>query len=125
TVNYTLIDTTKFKRVLQNIMDNAKRSIEEHTGQLIIILRETNSSVVIEFKDNGKGINKKDLPHVFERFYRADTAREVRGSSGLGLAIAKQIVEGLGGRIWAVSEIGQGASIIISLKKVRNKEVGI
>src|SRR5690606_9028761 len=60
TVNYTLIDTTKFKRVLQNIMDNAKRSIEEHTGQLIIILRETNSSVVIEFKDNGKGINKKD-----------------------------------------------------------------
>ncbi|MDD2495688.1 MAG: HAMP domain-containing sensor histidine kinase [Tissierellia bacterium] len=94
---FVIIDIAKFKRVLQNIMDNAKRSIEKQTGQLKIILRETNSSVIIEFKDNGKGINAIDLPHVLDRFYRADTAREVKGSSGLGLAIAKQIVEGLGG----------------------------
>ncbi|WFA09104.1 HAMP domain-containing sensor histidine kinase [Tissierella sp. Yu-01] len=120
---FIIIDGSKFKRVLQNIIDNAKRSIEEQTGQLNIILRETNSSIIIEFKDNGQGISKEDLPNVFERFYRADMAREVKGSSGLGLAIAKQIVEGLGGRIWAVSEIGQGASIIISLKKVKNEEV--
>lgn len=120
---FVMIDIEKFKRVIQNIMDNAKRSIETQTGQLKIILRETNSSVIIEFKDNGKGISKQDLPHVFERFYRADTAREVKGSSGLGLAIAKQIVEGLGGRIWAISENGQGASIIISLKKVEKEEV--
>lgn len=119
---FVIIDIEKFKRVIQNIMDNAKRSIETQTGQLKIILRETNSSVIIEFKDNGKGISKQDLPHVFERFYRADTAREVKGSSGLGLAIAKQIVEGLGGRIWAISEKGQGASIIISLKKVKEQE---
>ena len=118
-----IIDIEKFKRVIQNIMDNAKRSIETQTGQLKVILRETNSSVIIEFKDNGKGISKQDLPHVFERFYRADTAREERGSSGLGLAIAKQIVECLGGRIWAISEEGQGASIIISLKKFREEDV--
>ncbi len=97
TTSFVMIDVEKFKRVIQNIMDNAKRSIETQTGQLKIMLRETNSSVIIEFKDNGKGISKQDLPHVFERFYRADTAREVEGSSGLGLAIAKQIVEGLGG----------------------------
>lgn len=120
---FVIIDTLKFKRVLQNILDNAKRNIEKQTGQLKIILRETNSSVIIEFKDNGKGISEKDLPRIFDRFYRADTAREVRGSSGLGLAIAKQIVEGLGGRIWAVSEKGQGASIIISLKKIKNEDV--
>lgn len=120
---FVIIDIAKFKRVFQNIIDNAKRSIEKQAGQLRIILRETNSSVIIEFKDNGKGICEQDLPHVFERFYRADTAREVKGSSGLGLAIAKQIVEGLGGRIWAVSEIGHGTSIIISLKKVKNEEV--
>jgi signal transduction histidine kinase len=113
------IDAAKFKRVIQNILDNAKRSIEKETGELKIILRETSSSVILEFKDNGKGINSIDLPHVFDRFYRADTAREVRGSSGLGLAISKQIVEGLSGRIWAVSEDSQGASIIISLKKVK------
>lgn len=123
TASFVIIDVTKFKRVIQNIMDNAKKSIEEQTGQLKIILRETNSSVIIEFKDNGKGISKQDLPHVFERFYRADTAREVKGSSGLGLAIAKQIVEGLGGRIWAISESSQGASFIISLKKVKKEEV--
>lgn len=116
------IDNEKFKRVIQNIMDNAKRNIEKETGQLKVMLRETNSSVIIEFKDNGKGIRKEDLPYVFDRFYRADTAREVKGSSGLGLAIAKQIVEGLGGRIWAISEIGEGASIIISLKKVEKDE---
>lgn len=123
TASFVIIDVEKFKRVIQNIMDNAKRSIETQIGQLKVMLRETNSSVIIEFKDNGRGISKQDLPHVFERFYRADTAREVKGSSGLGLAIAKQIVEGLGGRIWAISENGQGASIIISLKKVKKEEV--
>ena len=123
TASFVIIDVAKFKRVIQNIMDNAKRSIETQIGQLKVMLRETNSSVIIEFKDNGRGISKQDLPHVFERFYRADTAREVKGSSGLGLAIAKQIVEGLGGRIWAISENGQGASIIISLKKVKKEEV--
>lgn len=118
-----IADGEKFKRVVQNIIDNAKRNIEKQIGQLRIILRETNSSVIIEFKDNGKGINKQDLPHVFDRFYKADIAREAKGSSGLGLAIAKQIVEGLGGRIWAVSEEGQGASIIISLKKIKKEGV--
>jgi len=120
---FVSIDAEKFKRVLQNIMDNAKRSIENQTGQLKIILRETNSLAIMEFKDNGKGINKGDLPYVFDRFYRYDTAREIKGSSGLGLAIAKQIVEELGGRIWAVSEEGKGASIIISLKKVKEADV--
>lgn len=120
---FIIIDVEKFKRVIQNILDNAKKSIEEQRGELKIILRETNSSLIIEFKDNGKGISKEDLPNVFERFYRVDIAREAKGSSGLGLAISKQIVEGLGGRIWAISEIGQGASFIISLRKVNHEEV--
>lgn len=115
---FVIIDSEKFQRVVQNILDNAKRSIEKEVGQLKIILRETNSSVIIEFKDNGKGISKDDLPYIFDRFYRADTARAIEGSSGLGLAIAKQIVEGFGGRIWAISEIDEGASFIISLKKL-------
>ncbi|WP_313165634.1 HAMP domain-containing sensor histidine kinase [Sedimentibacter sp.] len=118
-VYFVIIDSEKFKRVIQNILDNAKRNIEKGFGQLKIILRETNSSVILEFKDNGAGISKDDLPYVFDRFYKADTARAVEGSSGLGLAIAKQIVEVLGGRIWAISETGTGASIIISLKKVK------
>lgn len=117
------IDREKFKRVIQNIMDNSKRNIDCNCGLLTIILRDTKSSVIIEFKDNGRGINHEDLPYVFERFYRADTARTIEGSSGMGLAIAKQIVEGLGGRIWAISENGEGASIMISLKKLKREEL--
>ena len=122
---FVTIDVDKFNRVVQNIMDNAKRNIQKYSGQLKIVLRQTNSSVIMEFKDNGKGINKDDLPHVFERFYREDTARAVKGSSGLGLAISKQIVEGLGGQIWAISEVDEGASIMISLKKVKKYEKNI
>lgn len=120
--SFVKIDGEKFKRVIQNIVDNAKRSIEMEVGQLKIILRETNSSVIMEFNDNGKGIGKEDLPYIFDRFYRSDTSREARGSSGLGLAIAKQIVEGLGGLIWAISEEEQGASIIISLKRFEEEK---
>lgn len=115
-VFYVNIDREKFKRVIQNIIDNAKKNIEEHTGKLIVKLRNTNNAVILEFSDNGRGINKKDLPYIFDRFYRADSARTIEGSSGLGLAIAKQIVEGLDGRIWAVSKADSGASILISLK---------
>ena len=74
--------------------------------------------MILEFCDNGVGIKEEELPHIFDRFYRADSARKIRGSSGLGLAIAKQVVEGLGGRIWATSTYGKGTSILISLKAV-------
>jgi signal transduction histidine kinase len=111
------IDSDKLKRVIQNIIDNAQKNIKPGNGELNVKLRQTGSSVIIEFEDNGKGIKKEDLPFIFDRFYRADEARTVEGSSGLGLAIAKQIVEGLGGRIWALSKDGDGASIIISLRK--------
>lgn len=115
---YVQIDEMRFKRVVQNILDNAKKHIKTGTGSVTVLLRETSSSAVIEFRDNGEGIRREDLPHIFDRFYRADSARRAEGSSGLGLAIAKQIVEGLGGRIWAVSEEGGGTSIMISLRKV-------
>ena len=74
------------------------------------------SMVRVEFKDNGIGIASKDLPHIFERFYRTDASRHsTTGGSGLGLAIAKKIVEDHGGRIWAESEKGTGTSIFFTL----------
>lgn len=114
---FVSIDLGRFRRVIQNILDNARKHILPQEGKVTIFLRETTSCAIIEIRDNGEGISKEDLPHIFDRFYRGDNARKVSGSSGLGLAIARQIVEGLDGRIWAVSQ--QGTSIMISLKKVK------
>lgn len=114
---YVRIDGEKMRRAVQNIFDNAKKNIEKGDGWLKTILRESSAAVLIEFTDNGTGIQAKDLPHLFERFYRGDEARTADGSGGLGLAIAKQMIEGMGGRIWAISKDNEGASFIISLKK--------
>jgi len=114
---YVFIDRERLKRVIQNILDNAMKYMEKADGQVDIILRETRSSAIIEIRDNGKGIPEDDLPHIFERFYRADPSRKSAEGSGLGLAIAKQIVEGHEGKIWVRSKVGEGTRMMISLKK--------
>lgn len=114
---FVIIDRERLKRVVQNILDNAKKYIIRTDGHVAVILRQTRTSAIIEVKDNGKGIPEEDLPHIFDRFYRADASRKSTEGSGLGLAIARQIVEGHDGRIWAVSSESKGTSIIMSLKK--------
>ncbi len=113
------IDTKQFTRVAQNIIDNAKRHIATETGYLNVILRESAQAVIIEFKDNGGGVDDSDLPQVFDRFYRSDKSRKNSGGSGLGLAISKQITEGMGGRVWAVNNEAGGFSVMVSLSKCR------
>lgn len=113
-----LVDRERLKRVILNIIDNAKKYMNKERGKIDIILRETDKTTVIEIRDNGPGIDEKDLPSIFDRFYRADSARSEKSGSGLGLAIAKQIVEGHEGRIWARSKKDEGTSIIFSLKKI-------
>ncbi|HBV89269.1 MAG TPA: sensor histidine kinase [Desulfosporosinus sp.] len=112
---YVLLDRERMKRVLMNILDNSRKYMSKDLGEIRISLRETVASIIIELRDNGSGINEEDLPHIFDRFYRADAARSK--GSGLGLAIAKQIIEGHNGRVWAVSHGEEGTSIMISLRK--------
>ncbi|RCX09615.1 signal transduction histidine kinase [Anaerobacterium chartisolvens] len=112
-----LIDREKLRRVVTNIIDNAQKYMDKPNGKISIMLRSTKSSTVIEISDNGPGISKDHLSHIFDRFYRADLSRSRVNGSGLGLAIAKQIIEGHGGRIWAKSRENEGTSIIISLKR--------
>ncbi|NLD47343.1 MAG: cell wall metabolism sensor histidine kinase WalK, partial [Clostridiaceae bacterium] len=114
------VDREKFRRVVLNIIENSRKYMNKDHGIIDILLRETTSSIIIEIRDNGAGIAQKDLPNIFDRFYRADSAREVMRGSGLGLAIAKQIIEGMEGKIWARSSTGEGTSILISLKKYDN-----
>ncbi|RXT01923.1 cell wall metabolism sensor histidine kinase WalK [Ammoniphilus sp. CFH 90114] len=111
------IDRERLKRVVQNILDNAKKFMEKADGRVDILLRETRTSAIIEIRDNGRGIPEEDLPHIFDRFYRADPSRKSADGSGLGLAIAKQIVEGHEGKIWVASTVGVGTRMMISLKK--------
>lgn len=115
---FVLLDREQMNRVIMNILDNAQKYLYQGQGEIHVLLRETKTSVIIEFRDNGCGIKEKDLPHVFERFYRADHARTGIKGSGLGLAISKQIVEGNNGRIWAVSPPAGGTAIMISLGKL-------
>jgi len=119
---YAMIDRERLRRVITNIIDNSKKYMNKSEGEIRIILRETNTTVIIEISDNGSGISKEDLPHIFNRFYRADTSRNKVKGSGLGLAIAKHIVEGHGGLIWVRSVENEGTSIMISLKKVKESE---
>jgi two-component system sensor histidine kinase BaeS len=72
-------------------------------------------AVTFSVTDTGPGIAAEDLPHLFERLYRADKARTRAGGSGLGLAIAKSIVDGHGGRIWAANPPGAGAQFFVEL----------
>jgi signal transduction histidine kinase len=106
------VDPERIAQVLGNLLSNAIR----HTpsgGTIVISARRSSGvpEVVFSVADSGEGIAAEDLPLVFDRFFRADRSRARRsGGSGLGLAISKQIVEQHGGRIWAESKPGSGAT---------------
>jgi len=108
-------DIGMMERVLTNILENALSHTPEK-GSVIISLNEENRKIEIDIKDTGHGISPDDLPHIFERFYRADKSRDRRSpGTGLGLAIAREIVELHEGEIKASSKEGQGASFKITL----------
>jgi hypothetical protein len=115
---FVMIDRERMRRVIVNIIDNSCKYMDKKQGEIIIKFRETSTSVIVEIRDNGKGIKETEINKIFDKFYRADFARSGAKGSGLGLAIAKQIVEGHDGKIWAVSHGNEGISIIISLIKL-------
>ncbi|HLO17523.1 MAG TPA: HAMP domain-containing sensor histidine kinase [Anaerolineales bacterium] len=116
------VDPLRVHEVLNNILSNALR-YTPRGGQIHVRLTEaasepalstvegTERSVTISVEDNGPGIESADLPHVFDRFYKSSDS----GGMGLGLSIAKYIVEAHGGKIWAESEVGRGAKISFTL----------
>lgn len=122
--NYTnpelcvMVDPEQLKRVVNNIIGNSSKYMDKKKGIINIRIKELEEFVRIEIEDNGKGIDSKDLPYIFDRFYRADASRNSsKGGSGLGLAIAKKIIEDHGGCIWAQSREGMGCNIYFTLKK--------
>jgi signal transduction histidine kinase len=108
------VDPDRMAQVLDNLVGNALR----HTpagGQITLSAASDDGQILLKVQDTGSGIAPEDLPHVFNRFYRADSSRAHNGASGLGLAIARSIVETHGGTITAESAPGRGTTITISL----------
>lgn len=109
------IDQDKITQVIDNIMNNALKYSPDG-GTITCRLMETHNSVVLSVTDEGMGIPRKDLQHIFERFYRVDKARaRSMGGTGLGLAISKEVLMLHGGRIWATSVENKGSTFFISL----------
>jgi two-component system, OmpR family, sensor histidine kinase BaeS len=123
-------------QVLGNLLDNALRHTPEGGGVSIRVGASATGSgcgpdekaagaaawqpgrqpVRLAVMDTGEGIPPEAMPHLFDRFYRADESRtRSRGGSGLGLAIVKQLVEAHGGRVWAESEVGRGSCFVVEL----------
>jgi signal transduction histidine kinase len=109
------IDVPRMQRVLYNLVQNALRHTPAE-GSILIRAFATDDDVRISVEDTGEGLEPHELPRVFDRFYRGDRARSrEEAGSGLGLTIARGIVELHGGKIWALSERGQGAAFTFAL----------
>ena len=109
------IDTDKMTQVVDNILNNAIKYSPDG-GQITVSMKTTDSQLIVSISDQGLGIPKKDLPLIFDRFYRVDKARSrAQGGTGLGLSIAKEIVKQHNGFIWAKSEYGKGSTFTIVL----------
>ena len=109
------IDTDKMTQVIDNILNNAIKYSPDG-GKIKVGMKTTDAQLIISISDEGLGIPKKDLPRIFDRFYRVDKARSrAQGGTGLGLAIAKEIMKQHKGFIWAKSEYGKGSTFTIVL----------
>ncbi|MGM0379318.1 MAG: ATP-binding protein [Bacillota bacterium] len=110
------IDRSKFRRALINLISNSIKYTNE--GYVKVKIEKNKNEIIILIKDTGIGISKNDLPYIFDRFYKTDKSRKYKqGSTGLGLSIAKEIIELHGGVIDVKSEINVGTKFIVKIPK--------
>jgi len=108
-------DGRRVEQVVANLLDNALNHTPQG-GTVTIAVSPDKDGILVSVSDTGEGIPPEHLPYIFERFYRVDDARSRKtGGAGLGLAIAKQMVELHGGRIWVESEAGKGSKFSFTL----------
>jgi two-component system, OmpR family, sensor histidine kinase VicK len=109
------LDHARFEQAVLVLVDNAAK-YAGHGGPIRLSSRISDEELIVEVEDSGPGIPERDLPHIFERFYRVDKTRSRKlGGSGLGLPIAKTIIEAHGGDIEATSKPGEGTRMTIRL----------
>ena len=119
-----IADGEQIRRVIHNIVSNAIKYMEKPRGIIQLRVKDVGDFIQVEIEDNGKGIAAKDLPYIFDRFYRTDVSRNSsKGGSGIGLSIVKKIVEEHGGKIWATSEEGVGTTMYFVIRKYQEVPV--
>jgi signal transduction histidine kinase len=106
-------DRTRLRQVLANLIENAVKYTAAG-GRIDIDGAVEAGGVVLTVRDTGMGIAETDLPHVWDRLFRADASRSARGA-GLGLSLVKAIVEAHGGRVGVTSRVGQGSAFTVTL----------
>ena len=114
-----IADPEQLGRVIHNIIGNAIKYMRSEEPSFISMrIKDVGDFIQVEIEDNGKGISNKDLPYIFDRFYRADASRNsAAGGSGIGLSIVKKIIEDHGGKIWATSKENVGTVMYFVLRK--------
>ena len=116
-ISKILADEGRFSQILLNLVDNAIKYTPEN-GSVNIGAFELDGFIRIDVKDTGVGISEKDIPRIFERFYRVDKARSRElGGTGLGLSIAKHLVQAHGSEIWLKSTQGKGSTFSFTIPK--------
>ena len=116
-----IADAEQLKRVINNIVSNALKYMNKPQKQIHLRVKDVGDFVQVEIEDNGKGIGAKELPYIFERFYRTDTSRNsATGGSGIGLSIVKNGAALHGGKVSVRSTPGQGTvmTVILPLTEV-------
>lgn len=114
-----IADPEQLGRVIHNIIGNAIKYMRAEEPSFISMrIKDVGDFIQVEIEDNGRGISNKDLPYIFDRFYRADASRNsAAGGSGIGLSIVKKIIEDHGGKIWATSQEDVGTVMYFVLRK--------
>jgi signal transduction histidine kinase len=115
------VDGRRIEQVVANLLTNAL-NYTPSGGTVTVSISSDRDSILVSVADTGEGIPAEHLSHIFERFYRVDDARSRKtGGAGLGLAIAKQMVELHGGKIWVESEVGKGSKFSFTLPIAHGK----
>lgn len=119
-----IADAEQLKRVINNIVSNSVKYMNKTEKKIHLRVKDVGDFIQIELEDNGKGIGTKELPYIFERFYRTDASRNsATGGSGIGLSIVKKIIEEHGGKIWATSKEGTGTVLYFVIRKYQEVPV--
>lgn len=113
-----IADPEQLRRVINNIVGNSCKYFDKQKGLINIRIKDVGDFIQVELEDNGRGIAARDLPYIFDRFYRTDASRNsATGGSGIGLSIVKKIIEDHGGKIWATSKESIGTVMYFVIRK--------